>query len=511
MKKFLGPVTFWKCVAALIFLFGFYATYIRFTGGLGAATNLTDLFPWGFWVGFDVLVGVGLAAGGFVIAATVHIFNLKKYHDISRPAILTAFLGYMLVCVALLFDLGRPLRIWHPLIMWNPHSVMFEVAWCVTLYTTVLALEFSPIVFERFKWHVPLKLVRAIYLPIVIVGVLLSTLHQSSLGTLYVIVPDKLHALWYSPFLPIFFFVSAIAAGLAMTILESFLSHRAFGKHLETETMVGLSRVLVVVLAIYAVFKLQDLGRRGSFPLLWEATPQTILFWGEISLGLILPMILLLIPKVRENESGLFFSTLLVVVGFVVNRLNVSITGMIHSETYFPKWTEIAITLMIVTAGFVLFAFAIKYFPVFPKKDFILGSKNKSPVFTGNVVILLWTLFFLGAVVYHYTQKHQANERKALSSADVTLKTVPPDQSTLKIPAPLELPRGDGSPGLVVFKHTTHLSSNDLNCYQCHANFSILKLDRSPLKKASHETCGSCHNGSRVFSFSDDCSRCHQL
>ncbi len=172
---------------------------MRFTRGLGPSTNLNDQFPWGIWIGFDVLCGVMLAAGGFTLTAAVHIFNIKRLHPIVRPTILTAFLGYVLVCVALMYDLGRPYRIWHPLVMRNPHSVMFEVAYCVMLYTTVLSLEFSPIVLERFNLQKPLKIVRAVLIPLVILGVILSTLHQSSLGTVYLIMPEKLHPLWYTP------------------------------------------------------------------------------------------------------------------------------------------------------------------------------------------------------------------------------------------------------------------------------------------------------------------------
>jgi len=142
--------TFWKGVLALLLAAAAYATVVRFAEGLGASTNLNDQFPWGLWIGFDVLCGVMLAAGGFTLTAGVHIFNLQRLKPIVRPTVLTAFLGYVLVCVALMFDLGRPYRIWHPLVMRNPHSVMFEVAWCVMLYTSVLALEFSPIVLERF-------------------------------------------------------------------------------------------------------------------------------------------------------------------------------------------------------------------------------------------------------------------------------------------------------------------------------------------------------------------------
>src|SRR5262252_9897644 len=194
--------TFWKLVFLALMAAGFYATIVRFTEGLGKSTNLSDQFPWGIWIGFDVLCGVMLAAGGFTLTAAVHIFNIKRLHPIVRPTILTAFLGYLLVCVALMYDLGRPHRIWHPLIMRNPHSVMFEIAYCVMLYTTVLSLEFSPIVLERFNLQKPLKIVKKILIPLVICGVILSTLHQSSLGTLYLIMPEKLHPFWYSPLLP---------------------------------------------------------------------------------------------------------------------------------------------------------------------------------------------------------------------------------------------------------------------------------------------------------------------
>src|ERR1039458_2421139 len=218
--------TFWKAVFLAIMAAGVYCTFLRFFRGLGASTNLSDQFPWGLWVGFDVLCGVMLAAGGFTLTAAVHIFNIKRLHAIVRPTVLTAFLGYVLVSVALMFDLGRPYRIWHPLIMRNPHSVMFEVAYCVMLYTAVLSLEFAPIVLEHFNLKRPLAILEKISIPIVICGVILSMLHQSSLGTLYLIMPNKLHPLWYSPILPGFFFLSAIAVGLAMTIFESFSTGR---------------------------------------------------------------------------------------------------------------------------------------------------------------------------------------------------------------------------------------------------------------------------------------------
>ena len=370
--------TFWKLVFLFLMAAGLYATFVRFTQGLGASTHLSDQFPWGIWVSFDVLCGVMLAAGGFTLTAAVHILNIKRLHSIIRPTILTAFLGYILVCAALMFDLGKPYNIWHPLIMRNPHSVMFEVAYCVMLYTAVLALEFSPIVLERFNLQKPLKVVRAILIPLVICGVILSTLHQSSLGTLYLIVPEKLHPFWYSPLLPVFFFLSAIAVGLAMTIFESSLSSKHFGLQLELPVLQELGRVLVVVLGVYAILRFEDLANRGALKLALHPGYEMYLFWLEISLCIILPLALLVQPKVRSSANGLYFAAVLVVLGFITNRMNVSITGFEGSTgvRYFPKWTELAVTGMIISAGFALFGLAVKYLPIFPGGRTHAGTGN---------------------------------------------------------------------------------------------------------------------------------------
>jgi len=362
----LPKLTFWRAVLVLVLAAGFYSTLLRFTKGLGAATHLSDQFPWGIWIGFDVLCGVGMAAGGFTLAAIVYVFHIERFHAVLRPSILTAFLGYALVAVALLFDLGKPYNIWHPLVMWNPHSVMFEVAWCVTLYLTVLALEFSPAVFERFHLHTPLRIVKGATIPLVIAGVLLSTLHQSSLGSLYLIVPEKLHPYWYSPLLPVFFFVSAVSVGLAMVIFESNLSSRAFGREIEMPLLEVLGRAMAVVLAIYGLLKLQDLWSRGALTHLREPSTETLLFLLEITLGLLIPLPMLFFRKIREDRDGLFAVAVLVITGFLLNRLNVSITGMEASSGvhYFPRWTEVAITLSVVGVGFLLFSLAVRYLNV---------------------------------------------------------------------------------------------------------------------------------------------------
>ena len=371
MKKLFTTFGFWKVTAVAIILAGLYSTYIRFFHGLGAATNLNDQFPWGIWIGFDVLCGVGLAAGGFTLAAIVYIFNLKRFEPIIRPTILTAFLGYVLVVVGLMFDLGRPLQIWHAIIMWNPRSVMFEVAWCVMLYTTVLALEFSPVSLEKFKMTKTIKMVKRISIPLIIVGVLLSTLHQSSLGSLYLIVPEKMYPLWYSAYMPVFFYTSAIAAGCGMIIFESFISSRAFKRGLEMDLLNEIARVCVMMLGVYAVMKFVDLTDRKMLSLLTVPRFETYMYWLEVIIGVVVPFAMFTQRKIRRNPNGLFIGAALVVVGFIMNRMNIAITGMEgwSGTTYVPSWMEFTITMMIVTIGFTAFYFIAKYFPVFTHEE----------------------------------------------------------------------------------------------------------------------------------------------
>ncbi|MBI3932049.1 MAG: Ni/Fe-hydrogenase cytochrome b subunit [Acidobacteria bacterium] len=362
-------VPFWKAVFYLLTAVGFVVLVRRYAYGLGAVTNLSDAYPWGLWIGFDVLCGVGLAAGGFTITTVVYVFNAKRFKPIVRPTILTAFLGYVLVIVALLADLGRPWNLWRPIVLWNPRSVMFEVAWCVMLYTTVLALEFSSLLLEKLRWTRALAVQQAVTLPLVVAGALLSTLHQSSLGSLYLIVPGKLHPLWYTPLLPVLFFLSAIAVGLAMVIVESRLSSRAFGRALEMPLVSEVGRVLVAALGVYAVTRVFDLADRGVLGAAFRPTGEAGLFWLEFLGGVLLPMGRLAAPRVRANTGALYGAALLTVMGFVVHRLNVSITGFESAQggRYVPAWSELAITLMLVALGFGVFALAVRHLRVYPE------------------------------------------------------------------------------------------------------------------------------------------------
>ena len=521
----LPRLSFWRVILMIIMVAGVYATVLRFTKGLSATTNLSDRFPWGIWIGFDVMCGVALAAGGFTISAIVYIFHIEKYHPIIRPTILTAFLGYSLVVVGLMFDLGRPYNIWHPLIMWNPHSVMFEVGWCVTLYTTVLALEFSPMVFERLRWQKLYKVVKSITVPLVIVGVLLSTLHQSSLGTLYLIVPNKLHPLWYTPLLPLFFYISAIALGCAMTIFESYLSQRAFRKSMEFHLLNKLGAVAAIALLVYLVMKVFDMQGRGVLALAFQPTYEGRMFLAEMLIGVVAPIIMLFIPRIRNNQSGLFIASVMVVLGFVMNRINVSITGMDRASgvNYFPSWTELAVTASIVAMGFLLFGLAVKYLEVFPPRemnDIAVGKLAELPAIAAfrqplrsasTFAFVLGFLFMFGAVALSYDGIRLRPAPKPLEEGAASSGLV---LAELNVPDPIPIRMGPASPGLVLFSHKQHINAQKQSCVVCHAGGKFNLLDTSveptPMKKMNF--CGDCHDGVKAVGIRDKarCNSCHQ-
>ncbi len=339
-------------------------TVARFVHGIGATSGLTDVAPWGFWIAFDVMAGVALAAGGFVVAATVYIFGLEKYHGLARPAILTALLGYIAVAVGLLYDLGIPWHIWHPMIMPQHHSVLFEVAMCVMLYLTVLTLEFSPAVLEHPWFHRPffqavLRLIRKATIPVVIAGIVLSTLHQSSLGSLFLIQPFRVHELWYSPYLYVLFFVSAIGLGTMMVTLEALLSAWLFGHAVRVEILSGLGRIASVALSIYVLLRLGDLWHRGILPRALDGSWQARLFVFELLFSAIVPALLLAIRPVRRSIPGLATCSLMTVLGVIGYRFDVCIIAFSRPEgmSYWPTWTELAVSIGIVSGAALVFIF----------------------------------------------------------------------------------------------------------------------------------------------------------
>jgi Ni/Fe-hydrogenase subunit HybB-like protein len=353
---------------------GIVAVAYRIVSGLGAATNLSDDFPWGLWIGFDVLGGVAMAAGGFIIAGTVYLLNWKKYQPIVRPAILTAFIGYLLAVLALFLDLGHPMRIWHPAFMWQYHSVLWVVAMHVMFYTMTLAIEFSPMLFERLNMHGAVSLVRKIIVPVVLFGVMLSVLHQSSLGGLYLILSTQMSPLWYNSLLPYFFLVSAVMMGLAMVSLESILSAKAFRHKLHMDILQGLAKGSLITIALYLIMKIVYLLKGPGVGAVFDGSMEGTFYILELIVGVIIPLVLLVQTAVRQNVNFILLVNILVIAGVLLNRMSIAVFGVYaynsaRGESYFPSLTEFLITLAIVALGIFAFKAAAKYLPLFPETD----------------------------------------------------------------------------------------------------------------------------------------------
>ncbi|MEJ5351754.1 MAG: Ni/Fe-hydrogenase cytochrome b subunit [Melioribacteraceae bacterium] len=382
-KKFFTPGVIVLTVFAAI---GLFVVFLRLIFGLGAVTNLSNQYPWGIWIGIDVAAGVALAAGGFTTAALGHIMHKEEYHVIVRPALLTAMLGYTFVALSVALDLGRYYYIWHPLIMWNGNSVLFEVGMCVMIYLFVLYIEFLPIVTERFIGRVNLPgILSALNKPIdkllrlldrtlnkvmfifIIAGVVLSCLHQSSLGTLMVIAGPKMHPLWQTPILPLLFLLSAISVGFPMVIFESLITSKSFGLKPEMKILSNLGSMVAPMLGIYLSFKIGDMVIRKTFVYLNEINTASVLFAIEVVVGVIVPLRIFLSPKLTKTPLGLFIGSALVIFGVLLNRINnfiVAYTPPYQFHSYFPSLGEIAVTLGFIALEVLLFRAFVMIFPI---------------------------------------------------------------------------------------------------------------------------------------------------
>ena len=373
-------------VLAFLMAAGGAAIVARFVGGIGYVSNLTTARPWGLWIGVDVASGVALAAGGFTTAFLAHIIGRQYYEAVVRPALLTAMLGYTFVVLGLLVDIGRSWAIWKPLIYWNPTSVLFEVAMCVMFYLNVLYIEFLPIVVERFKGRVnlpgplaslnrPLEAILRLadgILPkimwvFIIAGVVLSCMHQSSLGSLMLIAPTKLHPLWYTPTLPLLFLTSAIAVGYPMVVFEATLATTSLKLDSEMKILTPLTRITIFLLGLYLALKVGDMVVRGTYVYLLEGTSQTNAFIAEVLFGVIVPWLMLLSPKLRRSRKALFVACTLIVGGVLLNRVNVFVVGYrppVSEANYFPAIGEILVTVGLIAALMFIYRLIVTYLPV---------------------------------------------------------------------------------------------------------------------------------------------------
>ena len=343
-------------ILALVVLavLGILSMASRWIYGLGVVTNLSDTRPWGLWISFDLAV-MAFSGSAFSLAALTHIFHRGRYHSIARVALISGFVGYFSAAAALTVELGRPERLWHYFFYRNTHSPLFEVGACVIAYLMILVLEFAPIIFEKMEWHVLLSLKKYIEVPIVIIGITLSTGHQSSLGAISLALPYKLHPLWFSTRLPLIFFVSAVTAGFGMAIVVGLIGSNAFKwKFPKIGIFGGLGRYMLAGLIITLAIKLGDLASANKLGLILEGSNQSKMWIIENVFGYVLPIIILLIPTLRKKRCWVFRAGTLAVGGLILHRFNVSFVGLAGAE-YFPAWQEFVSTIGLASIGILLF------------------------------------------------------------------------------------------------------------------------------------------------------------
>ena len=371
-------------VMVLLALMGiaFVVAMIRFAVGIGAISNLSNAYPWGFWVSFDLFTGIAISSGAFVLTALVYILELEEFRPLVRPTLLTGLLGYVMEVIALLVDLGHPERIWHYFIYQNFTSFLLAIGLYVMIYSGIMTVELAPAVLERFHLQKLADLIKRFMKPLVIIGATISVLHQGSLGALLLIQPAKLFPLWWTPLLPALFFISAVAIAIAMTIFESSLSSRYFHRGLETHLLEKLAAIIPFVLGIYLIVRFVQLALAGDLQYLFNSGMMSILFWAEILIGSVIPLILFSIKKIRQSPRGLLTGAIILLLGMILGRFDVSWLAVKHPDPlsyipafmannvhYFPSLPEISISLGIFSAGILAFGLAIKYLPIFEDED----------------------------------------------------------------------------------------------------------------------------------------------
>jgi Ni/Fe-hydrogenase subunit HybB-like protein len=354
----------------------------RFLVGLGPVTNLNDGHPWGLWIAFDVVTGTALACGGYAIALLIYVFNKGKYHPLIRSAILTSALGYTLGAVGVMIDLGRPWLTWKlPIFFWtwNLDSVQLEVALCIMLYTAVLWIEMAPVFFERWETEDNKPKLQAFakkWTPILMkampwliaLGIVLPTMHQSSLGSMILLAGPKLHPLWLTGWLPFFFLVSCIAMGYGMVVLETMWSRTVYSRYRETSILTALSPAMVVVLFVWVAARLLNILAAGKIGYAFQLDRFAILFWLEILLFFVPAVILMMKPTRTDKDRGrLFMASGMMVTGGMLHRFTAywfAYNPGEHWNLYFPSMFEIFVTVGLVAAEVAAFMYIIKRFPI---------------------------------------------------------------------------------------------------------------------------------------------------
>jgi Ni/Fe-hydrogenase subunit HybB-like protein len=474
---------------------GAVAIVARLLGGLGAATDLSDAMPWGMWKILNMVAGVAVATGGFALAATVYIFKLERYRPVLKPAILIAFLGYGSSCFALVLDIGLPHAFYKPIIFWNHHSFLFEVAWCVMLYFSVTAVEVSPTILEQHgkrKWA---ALVHRATLPLVIVGITLSSLHHTSLGSLFLVVPGRLDPLWYTSWLPWLFISSAVGGGVFLVVLATRAYWHLYRQQTDLPLLSGLATGGAVVLALHLALRLLDLGLRGQLRALVGGSWESYFLLVELVLLAVVPIVIVLKPAWRRSSVGLVLASVSAVCGVLLNRLNVGITGLVRTSevSYFPSLSEVALSVGVLAMAGLAFFYLIENYPIF----YGVPAREHLAVVRGHVrefdpVGRAWVFGLTSGrgrisliVVVATAVAMGAFSAEAFDGIEMKRSPVQPPRGVTVERAVLAL-NGDRDEDRVLFPHQAHQE-----------------------RLGKRESCGKCHHQNLPHDQASACSRCH--
>jgi Ni/Fe-hydrogenase subunit HybB-like protein len=373
-------------ILALIVAVGGLTMLYRLYAGLGATTNLNKGYPWGIWISFDLSM-VAFSGGAFTLAAIVYILQKKEFHPAVYPTVLTGLVGYTSVLVILFMDLGRWDRFYHFVIYPNLHSALFEVSWCILLYSTVLVYELSPVFLKHQRFQRLNRIIKKLTIPMVIAGVTLSTLHQSSLGTLFIVMSNRLHPLWYSMILPVFFWISSIGSGVAMVIAGSTVSYWVFGRSLNQKLVEKLGRFIPWIMGIYLAAKIGELFATNEQNLVFSSGKYSVLFILELMIGVILPIVLFSIRKIRQSRFGSLVSATCLILGISFNRFNSSWWGMkpVEGYTYIPTAAEVIILAGVLSGVILVFTLVSLYFPIFEETEKRIKTLPSAEISEGGV------------------------------------------------------------------------------------------------------------------------------
>jgi Ni/Fe-hydrogenase subunit HybB-like protein len=532
-----NKIIYLKSILWTLVSFGIVAIAVRIVGGLGATTNLSDSMPWGIWKILNMVAGAALATGGFIFAAIVHIFKIEKYKPFLRLAILIAFLGYGSSLFALFWDIGLPHKFYNPFFSWNHHSFLFEVFWCVSLYFTITVIEILPIIFEKFHADKIVEWLHRISTPIIILGITFSFLHHTSLGSLFLVMPTRLHDLWFTNWIPVLFFLSAIGAGIMMVVLIKLCHSYFYNKTENLPLVLDLARISCVILAIYFIVKIVDLIYHGNIHLLISTQWESFVFIIEIFIGIFIPITIVISSSLRQKISSLVVASSSAVLGLVLNRLNVGIFGLLRTSefNYFPSFLEISLSFGVIASAILVLIYMIDNFKVFPAPFMKMTSLTDNDHFLEFQARKFLTdrarysmIIVLGislAAVFFYQNATRGMAKESISvhaprgfdeTRSVLIIDGDLDNDYVKFKHEFHKEKLGKNKSCVLCHHLDLPNDHSSACWRCHRDMnrvcSIFNHDLHKQKLGGKFSCTQCHksNEAKNHENSKPCVECHK-